>query len=186
MISTSDFKNGLNIEWEGEPYTIIWFQHHKPGKGGAVMRVKLKNIHSGAIIERTFKSGERFKNIILERRRVQYLYTDGSIFHFIDMGNYEQIELETEMLGENVHYLKENVEVYISSIEGSIIGIDLPVMVDLRVTYTEQGVKGDTVSRVMKPAKLETGAEVKVPLFVNVDDIIKIDTRTGEYVERVT
>lgn len=150
------------------------------------MRVKLKNIHSGAIIERTFKSGERFKNIILERRRVQYLYTDGSIFHFIDMGNYEQIELETEMLGENVHYLKENVEVYISSIEGSIIGIDLPVMVDLRVTYTEQGVKGDTVSRVMKPAKLETGAEVKVPLFVNVDDIIKIDTRTGEYVERVT
>lgn len=150
------------------------------------MRVKLKNIHSGAIIERTFKSGERFKDIILERRRVQYLYTDGSIFHFIDMGNYEQIELDTEMLGENAHYLKENVEVYISSIEGSIIGIDLPVMVDLRVTYTEQGVKGDTVSRVMKPAKLETGAEVKVPLFVNVDDIIKIDTRTGEYVERVT
>lgn len=150
------------------------------------MRVKLKNILSGAIIERTFKSGERFKDIILERRRVQYLYTDGSIFHFIDMGNYEQIELDTETLGENAHYLKENVEVYISSIEGSIIGIDLPVMVDLRVTYTEQGVKGDTVSRVMKPAKLETGAEVKVPLFVNVDDIIKIDTRTGEYVERVT
>lgn len=185
MISTNEFKNGLHIEWEGDPYTIVWFQHHKPGKGGAVMRVKLKNIHTGAIFERSFKSGLKFRDINLENRRVQYLYTDNTGFHFMDMNNYEQMALNTDMIGENVYFLKENMEVYVVSLEGKVIGIELPISVELKVVYTEPGVKGDTVSRVMKPAKLETGVEVKVPLFINVEDVIKIDTRTGEYVERV-
>ena len=184
MISTSDFKNGLHIEWAGEPYTIVWFQHHKPGKGGAIMRVKLKNIHTGSLVDRTFKSGEKFRDIIVENRRVQYLYADNSVYHFMDMNTYEQLELGSDMVGENNHFLRENMEMYIVSCEGRIIGIELPSSVELKVTYTEPGVKGDTVNRVMKPAKLETGTEIKVPNFINVDDVVRIDTRTGEYVER--
>lgn len=185
VVSTSDFKNGLHIEWEDEPYTIIWFQHHKPGKGGAIMRVKLRNIHSGSIIERSFKSGAKFKDIYLDKRKVQHLYNDGSTYHFMDMNNYEQIEVSENMIGSPAKFLKENMEVFIISIEDRIIGIDLPLNVTLEVTYTEPGVKGDTVSRTLKSATVETGVEIKVPLFINVGDKVKIDTRNGEYVERM-
>ncbi|MFH1379095.1 MAG: elongation factor P [bacterium] len=185
VVSTADFKNGLHIEWEGNPYTIIWFQHHKPGKGGAIMRVKLRNLQTGSIIERSFKSGEKFKDISVDKRKVQYLYSTGDMYYFMDMENYEQMEIKDEMIGLPAKFLKENMEVYIMSIEGSIIGIDLPLNVILGITYTEPGVKGDTVSRTLKSATVETGVEIKVPLFINVGDKVKIDTRTGEYIERM-
>ncbi|MBD3271376.1 MAG: elongation factor P [Elusimicrobia bacterium] len=185
MISTNDFKNGLNISWEGEPYTIIWFQHHKPGKGGAIMRVKLKNIHTGAIIERSFKSGERFQELSIEKQKMQYMYADGSQYHFMDLATYEQIALDAELIGDSGKYLMENMEVYLAKLEGNVIGVDMPLSVSMKVTYTEPGIKGDTVSRTLKPATLESGIEIRVPLFIEVGDVVKVDTRSGEYIERV-
>jgi elongation factor P len=185
MISTSDFHNGLNFLWDGEPYTVIWFQHHKPGKGGAVMRVKLRNIHNGSIVEQTFKSGEKFQDITLEKVKVQYLYRDGDVFHLMNTATYEQIELRQDAVGENAHFLKEGMDLQLVMLEDKITGIELPTSVNLKVTYTEPGAKGDTVTHVMKSAKVETGAEIKVPLFVNTGDVVTVDTRTGEYVGRV-
>lgn len=185
MIDTADFRNGLNIEVDGQPYTIIWFQHHKPGKGGAVMRVKLKNLKSGGIIERTFKSGERFKEVELKRVKKQFLYKDGESYFFIDLETYDTVSINKEKLGVAVNFLKSDTEVDALYLEGEFIGIELPVTVELKVVATVPGVKGDSVSNVMKPATVETGAEVLVPLFIKEGDIIKIDTRTGEYVERV-
>lgn len=184
-IDTSDFRNGLNIKVGNEIYTVIWFQHHKPGKGGAVMRTKLKNIRSGVIIERTFKAGEKFDLIEIERRKKQYLYSAGENLVFMDMHTYEEIQLSKKQLGEIIKFMKENVEVDGLYIGDEFLGIELPTFVDLEVTHTEPGIRGDTVSNVTKPAILETGAEVEVPLFVNIGDVIKIDTRTGEYVERI-
>ncbi|MFQ3675303.1 MAG: elongation factor P [Endomicrobiia bacterium] len=184
-VDTSDFRNGLNIKVDNEIYTVIWFQHHKPGKGGAVMRTKLKNIRSGGIIERTFKAGERFEAIEIERKKKQYLYSAGENLVFMDMQTYEEIQLPKEQLGETIKFLKENVEVEGLYIGDEFLGIELPTFVELEVTHTERGIRGDTVSNVMKPAIVETGAEVEVPLFVDIGDIIKIDTRTGEYVERI-
>lgn len=184
MITTSDFKNGLNIEVDGGYYTVAWFQHHKPGKGGAILRVKLKNLHTGAIIDRTLKSGEKFRELTLERKKKQFLYRDGEVFHFMDMETYDQIELRPDMIGENEKYLIENMEIYVLWLEEKIIGLELPNAVNLKVEYTEPGIKGDTVSGTLKPAKLETGAEVRVPLFINIGDIVRVDTRTGDYVGR--
>jgi len=184
-VDTSEFRNGLNIKVDDEIYTVIWFQHHKPGKGGAVMRTKLKNVRSGSIIERTFKAGEKFDSVEIERRKKQYLYSAGENLVFMDMETYEEIQIPKAQLGETTRFMKENVEVEGLYIGEEFLGIELPTFVELEVTHTEPGIRGDTVSNVTKPAILETGAEVEVPLFVDNGDIVKIDTRTGEYVERI-
>jgi len=175
----------VNIKLDNDIYSVVWFQHHKPGKGGAVVRLKLKNLRSGATIERTVRSGEKLEDISLERKKLQYLYNDGESFHFMDNSTYEQISVDKAYLGENVHFLQENMDVDILFYGEEIIGVQLPANVVLKVTYTEQGIKGDTVSGTMKPATVETGATLQVPLFVEEGDMIKIDTRTGEYIQRM-
>ncbi len=185
MISTSDFRNGMNIMVDGEPYQILWFQQHKPGKGGAVMRVKLKHLRKGSITDRTFKSGEKFDTVDVEKQKKQFLYADGSDYHFMDMKTFEQISFAKEKLGESATFLTENLEVDATYLNGEFIGIELPINVNLRVTSTVPGIRGDSVSNIMKPATLETGVEIQVPLFVKEGDLVKVDTRTGEYVERV-
>jgi elongation factor P len=185
MISTSDFRNGLNILVDGEPYQITWFQNHKPGKGGAVMRVKLRHLKKGGTIERTFKSGEKFEALSVTRQKKQFLYKEGGNFNFMDMNTYEQISVEPQFLGEMVNYLTENLEVEAIYLESELIGIDLPIIMEMTISEAEPGVKGDSVSNMTKMAKLETGADIRVPLFIKEGDRIKVDTRTGEYVERV-
>jgi elongation factor P len=185
MISTSDFRNGLNILVDGEPYQISWFQNHKPGKGGAVMRVKLRHLKKGGTIERTFKSGEKFEALSVSRQKKQFLYKEGENFNFMDMNTYEQISVEPAVLGEMSNYLKENLEVEAVYLENELIGIDLPLIIEMRIAEAEPGIKGDSVSNMTKMAKLETGADIRVPLFIKEGDRIKVDTRTGEYVERV-
>jgi len=185
MISTSDFRNGLNILVDGEPYQISWFQNHKPGKGGAVMRVKLRHLKKGGTIERTFKSGEKFEALSVTRQKKQFLYKEGENFNFMDMNTYEQVSVEPAILGEMVNYLTENLEVEAVYLESELIGIDLPIIMEMRIAEAEPGIKGDSVSNMTKMAKLETGADIRVPLFIKEGDRIKVDTRTGEYVERV-
>lgn len=184
MITTADFKNGLNIMVDGEPYTIVWFQHHKPGKGGAVMRTKMKHLRTGSTIERSFKSGERFGDVSLEKHKKQFLYKDEQAFHFMDMETYDQIMFPKEKLEKSAAFLTENLEVEAIYLEGEFVSIELPITVELRVTETVPGIKGDSVSNMVKPATLETGAEIQVPLFIKEGDKIKVDTRTGEYLER--
>lgn len=186
MIFTSDFKNGLTILVDGEPYQIIWFQNHKPGKGGAVMRTKMRHLRKGGIIERTFKSGERFEEVSLERHKKQFLYTAGNDYVFMDMETYEQVNFPKDKLGGNVSFLTENLEVDAVYLDNEFIGIELPISVELKVAQTVPGIKGDSVSNMMKPATLETGAEIQVPLFIKEGDRIKVDTRTGEYLERAS
>ncbi|MDR2427969.1 MAG: elongation factor P [Endomicrobium sp.] len=185
MISTSDFKNGLNILVDGDPYQITWFQNHKPGKGGAVMRVKLRHLKRGGTIERTFKSGEKFEALSVTRQKKQFLYKEGVNFNFMDMNTYEQISVSPELLGDKANYLKENLEVEAIYLENELIGIDLPIIIEMTIAEAEPGIKGDSVSNLTKMAKLETGADIRVPLFIKEGDRIKVDTRTGEYVERV-
>ncbi len=185
MISTSDFRNGLNILVDGEPYQITWFQNHKPGKGGAVMRVKLRHLKKGGTIERTFKSGEKFEALSVTRQKKQFLYKEGEKYNFMDMNTYEQISVGPEFLGDMVNFLTENLEVEAVYLENEIIGIDLPIIMEMTIAEAEPGVKGDSVSNMTKMAKLETGADIRVPLFIKEGDRIKVDTRTGEYVERV-
>ncbi|MDR1474873.1 MAG: elongation factor P [Endomicrobium sp.] len=185
MISTSDFKNGLNILVDGEPYQITWFQNHKPGKGGAIMRVKLRHLKKGGTIERTFKSGEKFEALSVTRQKKQFLYKEGINFNFMDMNTYEQISVYPELLGDKANFLKENLEVEAIYLENELIGIDLPIIVEMTIAEAEPGIKGDSVSNLTKMAKIETGADIRVPLFIKEGDKIKVDTRTGEYVERV-
>ncbi|MFC1501010.1 elongation factor P [Elusimicrobiota bacterium] len=185
MISTSEFKNGICILVDKEPYQILWFQNHKPGKGGAVMRTKMKHLKKGSIIERTFKSGEKFEQVSLTRQKKQFLYADGSDYHFMDMESYEQISIEKEKLGRSADFLTENLEVQAIYLDGELVSVELPVTVEIKVTQTVPGIKGDSVSNIMKPATVETGAEVQVPLFIKEGDKVKIDTRSGEYIERV-
>lgn len=186
MISTADFRNGVNILVEGEPYQVIWFQNHKPGKGGAVMRTKMRHLRKGSIIERTFKSGERFESVSVEKRTKQFSYMAGQDYVFMDMTTYEQMTLTRDALGISANFLVENMEVDATYLDDEFIGIELPISVILKVVETVPGVKGDSVSNMMKPAKLETGADVQVPLFIKEGDKVKVDTRTGEYVERVS
>ena len=183
MIDTSDFKNGLNIFIDGEPYTILWFQNHKPGKGGAVMRTKMRHLRKGSIVERTFKSGEKFDKVDVERRKKQFLYADTE-FHFMDLETYDQVSLAKDQIGDLAGYLKENLEVTAIYMEGKLVSIELPLSVELKVTSSAPGVKGDTVSGALKPATVETGIEVNVPLFIKEGDVIRVDTRTGDYLER--
>lgn len=186
MIDTSDFRNGTIFEHEGAVYEVVWFQHHKPGKGGAVMRVKIKNLSTGAIIERTFKSGEKFKDVSLSKKKKQFLYTDNDTYHFMDMDTYEEITVSEKDLGEIVKYLPENAEVSAVYLDDKLLTVELPPSVSLKVTSTVPGIKGDSVSNLMKPATLEGGLELQVPLFIKEGDVIKVDTRSGQYLERVT
>jgi elongation factor P len=186
MISTSDFKNGLNILVDGEPYQIIWFQNHKPGKGGAVMRTKMKHLRKGSIVERSFKSGERFPEVSLERHKKQFLYAAGDDYNFMDMETFDQVSFPKDQLGDSSNFLTESLEVEAIYLEGQFVGIELPLSVELKITSTVPGVRGDSVSNIMKPATVEPGAEIQVPLFVKEGDKIRVDTRTGEYLERVS
>ena len=185
MISTSDFKTGLTIEFDNEIYTIVEFQHVKPGKGAAFVRTKLKNRRSGAIVEKTFRAGEKVEKAHIEKREMQYLYNEGKDYYFMNTENYDQISLSAEQLGEdNIKFLKENIMIQVMIYKEETIGIDLPNTVVLKVIETEPGVKGDTASNVTKAATVETGAVIRVPLFVNEGDELVIDTRNGEYVSR--
>ncbi|MBI5182456.1 MAG: elongation factor P [Nitrospirae bacterium] len=185
MLSTSDFRNGLKIEIEGEPYAIVEFQHVKPGKGGAFVRTKLKGIKTGAVIDRTFRSGEKFDEPNLEEKEMQYLYTSEGQYNFMDNKNYEQILLTEEQLGESKKYIKENMNVKILFYNEKALGVEVPMFVELKIVKTDPGVRGDTATGGAKPATLETGAVIKVPLYMNEGEVIKVDTRTGEYIERV-
>lgn len=185
MISTADFRNGLTIEVDGEPYVIIYFQHVKPGKGGAFVRTKLKSVRSGNVFERTFRAGERMKPARVERRKVQFLYDTGGECHLMDMESFDEFVLSEEQMGESVQYLTEGAEVQLVIYDGAIIGAEPPLTVDLRVAETTPGLRGDTAAGSSKPATLETGLVVQVPFFVNVGHRVRVDTRSGLYVERV-
>jgi elongation factor P len=185
MISTSDFHTGITIELEGEIYTVLEFQHVKPGKGAAFVRSKLKNLRTGSIVDRTFRAGEKMARAHLERREMEYLYREDDAFHMMDMETYEQIILSGEQIGDGVKFLKENDRLNVVVYGEKIVGVDVPITVVLRVERTEPGVKGDTASGATKPATTETGLTVQVPLFINSGDQIKIDTRSGAYIERV-
>ena len=185
MYNTSDFKNGLKIEIDKEPYVIVDFLHVKPGKGGAFVRTKMKNLINGKVLDKTFRSGEKVTKPDFIEKKMQFLYKMENEFHFMDTSSYDQIFLNKEQIGENVNFLKENLEVNIFYFKGKPVGMELPRFVDLKIEKTDPGIKGDTVSGGTKPAILETGAKINVPLFLNEDDIIKVDTRKGEYIERV-
>ena len=185
MISTNDFKNGMTIEYDGQIFTILEFQHVKPGKGAAFVRSKLKNFKTGTITEKTFRAGEKVKKAHLDRKQMQFLYNADDDYIFMDMEDFDQMTINKEQLGEGVKFLKENAVINVLFHEGENIGVEFPTFVELTISETEPGVKGDTVSGSTKPAKLETGATVHVPLFINEGDIIKVDTRTGDYIERV-
>ncbi|MDZ4132803.1 MAG: elongation factor P [Dethiobacteria bacterium] len=184
MISTSDFHTGISVELEGEIYTILEFQHVKPGKGAAFVRSKLKNLRTGSIAEKTFRAGEKMARAHLERKEMEYLYRDGDSFHMMDMETYEQITLSSEQIGDGIKYLKENDHLNVVMHGEKLLGVDVPLSVVLKVEETEPGLKGDTASGASKPATMETGLVVQVPLFVNSGDSIKIDTRSGSYIER--
>ncbi|HDH05133.1 MAG TPA: elongation factor P [Nitrospirae bacterium] len=185
MISTSDFRKGAKIDYKGAPHEIIDFQHHKMGRGGAIVRTKLKNLISGSIFDDSFKGGEKFNSPNLEERSMQYLYNDGEQYHFMDNENYEQLPLTSEQLGDAVKFLKENMAVKILFYSESPISVEVPMFVELAIAKTDPGFKGDTASGGSKPAVLESGVAVKVPFHLNEGDIIKVDTRTSEYIERV-
>lgn len=185
MISVNDFRTGLTVELDGMAWQVIDFQHVKPGKGAAFVRSKLRNIKTGTIVERTFRAGEKIPRARLDKREMQYLYNSGDEYVFMDNQSFEQVTLSKELLGDGLKYLKENMNINIAMYQGEIIGLELPNFVELQVIDTEPGIKGDTASGASKNATLETGAVVQVPLFVNVGDVLRIDTRTGLYIERV-
>ena len=184
MYSTPDFRRGLNIEINNEPFTIVSFQHVKPGKGGAFVRTKLKNLLNGNVVDRTFRSGEKVGKPDIEEKEMQYLYTDGD-FHFMDNDTYEQTALGADLVGNDKNFLQENSTVTVLFYKGRVVNLELPTFVILEVTEAEPGLKGDTASSVTKPVTVEPGAKINVPLFINPGDRLKIDTRTGEYMERV-
>ena len=185
MISASEFRNGVTVEYEGDVYTILEFQHVKPGKGAAFVRTKIKNIKTGSVVEKTFRPTEKMSKAFVDRKDMQYLYSDGDLYHFMDVENYEQIALNEEAIGDTLKFVKENEMVKVCSHNGNVFAIEPPLFVELEITETEPGFKGDTATGATKPAVVETGATVYVPLFVNQGDVIKIDTRTGEYLSRV-
>jgi elongation factor P len=185
MATTAEFRNGLTIRMDGDLYTIVEFQHVKPGKGGAFVRTKLKNVKTGRVIDRTFRSGEKVEDVRLENKQVQYLYKGEGEFVFMDMNSYEQFPASKEVVRDAASFMKEGMEVEILFDGSDPIGITLPIFVELGITKTEPGFKGDTATGGSKPATLETGAVIQVPLFLEEGEKVKVDTRTGEYVERV-
>jgi elongation factor P len=184
MVSTNDLRTGLTIEIDGDVYSVVDFQHVKPGKGSAFVRTKLKNVRTGAVLERTFRAGEKVARAHMERKEMQYLYREGDSFVFMDNETFDQISITIEQLGDSVKYLKENENIFLVTHNGELIGIDLPNSVELKVVSAAPGVRGDTASGATKSATLETGLVIQVPLFVEEGDIVRVDTRTGEYLER--
>jgi elongation factor P len=185
VIATSDFRKGLKIEYKGDPYEIIDFQHVKMGRGGAIVKTKMKNLKTGSIVEDTIRSGEKFPTPELEERKMQYLYMQDELYYFMDQETFEQVPLNEAQLGDARLFLKENTEVEILNYKGSPLNVELPTFIELAVVKTDPGFKGDTASGGGKPAVLETGAVVRVPFHINEGDTIKVDTRTSEYIERV-
>jgi len=184
MISAGEFRNGITIEFEGDIYVIIEFQHVKPGKGAAFVRTKVRNLVTGSVLEKTFRPSEKMPRAHIDRKDMQYLYSDGNLYYFMDVESYEQSEINASDVGDSLKFVKENENVKVMSHNGKVFGIEPPMFVELKVEDTEPGFKGDTATGATKPATLETGAVVAVPLFVNIDDVIKVDTRTGEYLGR--
>ncbi|MBO5945633.1 MAG: elongation factor P [Clostridia bacterium] len=184
MLTAGDFRNGVTFEMEGKVYQVIEFQHVKPGKGAAFVRTKYKDVVTGTIRETSFNPTAKFENAVIERRRLDYLYNDGELYYFMDPETYDQIPLNSDKLGDNFKFVKENTTCTISSFKGNVFSVEPPTFVELAVTETEPGVRGDTATNVTKAATLETGAVIRVPIFINEGDLLRIDTRTGEYLER--
>ena len=184
MVTAGDFRNGVTFEMDGNVYSIIEFQHVKPGKGAAFVRTKIRNVISGAVTEKTFNPNDKYPTAFIERKDMEYLYNDGDLYYFMDSETYEQLPISPNVLGDNFRFVKENMFCKVLSYKGNVFGIEPPNFVELQVTETEPGVKGDTATNVTKPATLETGAEIKVPIFINEGEMIRVDTRTGEYMER--
>ena len=184
MITAGDFRNGVTFEMDGKVYQVVEFQHVKPGKGAAFVRTKLRNVVTGAVIEKTFSPTDKYPTAIVEKKDMQYLYSDGELYYFMDMESYEQTPIDANKLGDNFKFVKEEMMCKVVSYKGTVISVEPPMFVELEVTETEPGFKGDTAQGATKPATLETGAQIKVPLFINIGDVLKIDTRTGEYLER--
>lgn len=185
MVSAGDFRNGLTIEYEGGVFQVIEFMHVKPGKGAAFVRTKLRNIKNGGVVEQTFRPTEKYPQAHIEKSDMQYLYTDGELYHFMDVETYDQIALNEEAIGDALKFVKENEMVKMLSHNGQVFSVEPPLFVELEVTETEPGFKGNTSTGATKPATVETGATLNVPLFVEIGDRLKIDTRTGEYLSRV-
>lgn len=183
-ITAGDFRNGKTFEYEGKIMTVVEFQHVKPGKGAAFVRTKIRNVISGAVTEKTFNPNDKYPTAFIERKDMEYLYNDGDLYYFMDSETYEQLPISPNVLGDNFRFVKENMVCKVLSYKGNVFGIEPPNFVELQVTETEPGVKGDTATNVTKPATLETGAEIKVPIFINEGEMIRVDTRTGEYMER--
>ena len=184
MVSAGDFRNGVTFEMEGNVLQIIEFQHVKPGKGAAFVRAKVRNVITGSVVERTFNPNEKFPTAFVERKDMEYSYNDGDLYYFMDQETYDMVPLNKDVLGDAFRFVKENTVCKVLSYKGNVFGLEVPNFMDLVVTKSDPGVKGDTATNVTKPAILETGAEVKVPLFINIGDKITIDTRTGEYLGR--
>lgn len=185
MISAGEFRNGVTMEYEGAPYVILEFQHVKPGKGAAFVRTKIKNLKTGSVLEKTFRPTEKMPRAHIDRQDMQYLYSDGDLFHFMNAETFDQIAINAGEVGDSLEFVKENEVVKILSYGGQVFGIEPPLFVELRITETEPGFAGNTAQGATKPATLETGAQIQVPLFINQDEVVKIDTRTGEYLGRV-
>ena len=184
MINAGDFRNGVTFEMDGNVYQIIEFQHVKPGKGAAFVRTKIRNVIAGSVVERTFNPTEKFPTAYVERKEMEYLYEDGGLYYFMDPETYEQVPVNSAELGDNFKFVKENMVCKILSYKGNVFGVEPPTFVELTVSQTDPGFAGNTATNATKPATLETGAEIRVPLFINEGDVIRIDTRTGEYMER--
>ncbi|NLC90015.1 MAG: elongation factor P [Clostridiaceae bacterium] len=184
MISAGDFRNGVTFEMDGHAFQVVEFQHVKPGKGSAFVRVKYRNLKSGSVVERTFNPSEKFEQVRLERADMSYIYKDGELYYFMNTESYEQIPIHQDLLGDVLRFLKEGMVAHIVTYKGEILQVELPISVELEVTQSEPAVRGDTAQSAMKTVVIETGAEIKVPMFVETGDIIRIDTRSGEYLER--
>jgi elongation factor P len=184
-VSTNDLKNGMTLELDGTLFQVVEFQHVKPGKGGAFVRTKLRNVKTGSVVERTFNAGVKVGLAIVERKDMQYLYRDGESLTFMDMSSYEQIPVPAEIVGDGASWLSEGATAQVAMHQGTPIGVELPASVTLAITKTQPAVKGDTKNNAMKPAVLETGAEIQVPMFVEEGELVKVDTRSGAYMERV-
>jgi elongation factor P len=185
MISINEFKSGLTILVEGKVYLVLEFQHVKPGKGAAFIRVKLRDLKANTVIEKTFRGEEKIEEAYIDERKLQYTYHSGTTYHFMDQDNYEEVSFTEETLGNAVHFLQDNLEVTAFFFKGEILNVNLPNFIQVRVVHTEPGVKGDTAKGSLKPAEIETGYTIQVPLFIEINDLIKVDTRTGSYIERV-
>lgn len=184
MVTAGDFRNGMTFDMDGNVFQVVEFQHVKPGKGAAFVRTKIKNVISGAVIERTFSPTDKFENAYIERRDMQYSYADGDLYYFMDNETFEMEPIDASKLGDNFKFVKENTDVKVLSYKGVVFGVEPPFFMELQVTETEPGIKGDTATNVTKPATLETGAQIRVPIFINEGDVIRVDTRTGEYMAR--